>query len=121
MSIISNRKYSFVLLGLAVAVLVACQPEEAALPVSFPLLMEVPEGFPEVPYPADNAFTEARWQLGKQLFFDPIMSADISISCASCHQPGLAFSDDQAFSPGVGQAPGTRNSPSLANVAYHPY
>lgn len=122
MSIIFIKKIPAALLGLSVIILlVACQPEEAApLPI-FPLLMEVPEGFPEVPYPADNAFTEARWVLGKKLFFDPIMSADMTISCASCHQPGLAFSDDQAFSPGVAQRPGTRNSPSLANVAYHPY
>jgi cytochrome c peroxidase len=55
------------------------------------------------------------------LFFDPVMSADSSISCASCHRPELAFSDHLAFSPGVAQRPGTRNSPSLANVAYHPY
>lgn len=114
------KKYE-VIIGLAISLLAACQPEEPAPLGPFPLLMEVPEGFPDIPYPADNAFTEARWQLGKQLFFDPIMSADVSISCASCHQPELAFSDDRAFSPGVAQRPGTRNSPSLANVAYHPY
>jgi len=115
-------RHSFnIVIGIALCLLTACQPEETDSSLSFPLLMEVPEGFPEIPYPEDNEFTEARWQLGKQLFFDPIMSADVSISCASCHQPELAFSDDQAFSPGVDQAPGTRNSPSLANVAYHPY
>lgn len=114
------KKYE-VIIGLAIFLLVACQPEEAVPLTPFPLLMEVPEGFPDIPYPEDNAFTEARWQLGKQLFFDPIMSVDASISCASCHQPELAFSDDQAFSPGVAQRLGTRNSPSLANIAYHPY
>jgi cytochrome c peroxidase len=114
------KKYE-VIIGIAVFLLAACQREEAAPLTPFPSLMEVPEGFPDIPYPEDNAFTEARWQLGKQLFFDPIMSVDASISCASCHQPELAFSDDEAFSPGVAQRPGTRNSPSLANVAYHPY
>ncbi|MGH1434200.1 MAG: cytochrome-c peroxidase [Lewinella sp.] len=122
MKISLTRTFSTSLLGLlAVCLLVACQPEEATPLQPFPALMEVPEGFPEIPYPEDNAFTEARWQLGKQLFFDPIMSVDASISCASCHKPELAFSDDKAFSPGVAQRPGTRNSPSLANVAYHPY
>lgn len=87
----------------------------------FPALMELPKGFPQFTEPADNSFTQARWDLGKKLFFDPIMSADSSISCASCHLPSLAFSDDKAISLGVANRPGTRNSPPLANVAYHPY
>ena len=86
-----------------------------------PLLMEIPTGFPEVDFPDDNAFTQARWELGKKLFFDPVMSSDSTVSCASCHDPALAFSDDVAFSDGVMSRPGTRNAPSLANVAYHPY
>lgn len=80
-----------------------------------------PAGFPAIDYPADNAYTPARWQLGKQLFFEPLLSRDSSISCASCHHPQRAFSDEVAFSLGVAQRPGTRNAPSLANVAYHPY
>lgn len=99
----------------------ACQQEELEKPLHFMALMEVPEGFPEVEAPEDNHYTEARWALGKKLFFDPVMSADSSISCASCHLPELAFSDNRAFSPGVQQRPGTRNAPGLANVAYHPY
>lgn len=109
--------YSF----LVVFVVVSCQKEEGTEPLYFPDLMEIPEGFPEIEFPEDNEFTKARWELGKKLFFDPIMSLDSSISCASCHQPQLAFSDDVSFSPGVAQRPGIRNSPSLANVAYHPY
>jgi cytochrome c peroxidase len=99
----------------------ACQQQELEKPLYFLALMEVPEGFPKVESPEDNRFTEARWALGKKLFFDPVMSVDSSISCASCHLPELAFSDNQAFSPGVQQRPGTRNVPGLANVAYHPY
>lgn len=99
----------------------ACQPEEMPAPDPYPRLLEVPAGFPEVAYPEGNAHTYARWALGKRLFFDPVMSVDSSISCASCHQPTLAFSDDKPFSPGVAGRPGTRNAPSLANVAYHPY
>lgn len=114
------RRYWFFFMGVII-ILAACQPEEAAQNVVFPLLMEIPDGFPELPFPEENAFTEERWQLGKKLFFDPIMSVDSSISCASCHRPDLAFSDNQAFSPGVSQRPGTRNVPSLTNLAYHPY
>jgi cytochrome c peroxidase len=84
-------------------------------------LLQVPDGFPELIFPEGNELTEARWLLGKKLFFDPVLSRDSSISCASCHLPQFAFSDTAAFSPGVDGAPGTRNAPSLANVAYHPY
>lgn len=49
------------------------------------------------------------------------MSSDGSISCGSCHAPEKAFSDDVAFSVGVGDGVGTQNAPSPTNVAYHPY
>ena len=84
-------------------------------------LPENPAYFPEVSYPEDNEFSEARWVLGKKLFFDPVMSVDKSISCASCHKPELAFADNRSISPGVEGRLGTRNAPSLANVAFHPY
>ncbi len=111
-------RYSFFFFLL---VMIACRQEEETVPVRIPALMEIPEGFPEVDFPEGNEFTETRWALGKKLFFDPVMSSDSSISCASCHDPALAFSDREAVSLGVHQRPGTRNAPTLANVAYHPY
>ena len=87
----------------------------------FPALMEIPEGFPAVQHPEGNEFTQARWELGKKLFFDPVLSADNSISCASCHEPSLGFSDNKRVSLGVENRPGRRNSSPLANVGYHPY
>ena len=101
--------------------LVGCQKEEISRPPYSPALMEIPKGFPEMDIPADNQFSIARWALGKKLFYDPIMSVDSSISCAHCHQTDLAFSDGLAVSKGVEDRLGTRNAPSLANVAYHPY
>ena len=83
--------------------------------------MEVPEGFEPIVFPDDNEFTVDRWQLGKKLFYDPIMSSDSTISCANCHQAELAFSDHEIVSLGVEDRPGTRNAPTLANLAYHPY
>jgi len=83
--------------------------------------MEIPSGFDEIIFPTDNTFSKKRWELGKMLFYDEIMSADTTISCASCHDQSLAFSDDRIISPGVGENLGDRNAPSLANVAYHPY
>jgi cytochrome c peroxidase len=84
-------------------------------------ITKIPTHFPEVNHPEGNEFTQARWDLGKKLFYDNILSLDSSISCASCHLPELAFSDNRAFSPGIKNRPGKRNAPSLANVAYHPY
>lgn len=83
--------------------------------------MEVPKGFPAIEHPEGNAYTMERWELGKKLFYDPILSKDGSISCASCHEPSLAFSDDKPVSAGSGGLLGSRNSPTLANIAYHPY
>jgi cytochrome c peroxidase len=56
-------------------------------------------------------------ELGKLLFFDPILSSDSTISCASCHKPQHAFADTSATSLGVGGAQGSRNTPSAMNVA----
>jgi cytochrome c peroxidase len=81
----------------------------------------IPTGFPEPNFPEDNPFSEASYELGKKLFFDPILSKDSSISCGSCHSPGRAFADNNAFSMGVEGRLGSRNTPSLANVAYHPH
>ncbi len=84
-------------------------------------IIQIPQGFPEMEFPEDNKFSEERWLLGKKLFFDPILSIDGQISCATCHKPSLAFADSNKFSDGVFARPGTSNSPSLANVGYHPY
>lgn len=55
-------------------------------------------------------------ELGRLLFFDPILSRDYTISCASCHKPEFAFADNSAVSIGVKKIKGTRNTPSAMNV-----
>ncbi len=113
---------SWVFIVVLLTFLWACQKEESIPePDDFPDIMEMPKGFPELTFPEGNEFSMARWALGKKLFFEPALSADSSISCASCHRPRLAFSDDLPVSPGVEQRPGTRNSPTLANIGYNPY
>jgi len=102
--------------------MLSCQPEPLDLaPIVYPKLMDIPVGFPMMESPDGNEFTQARWELGKKLFYDKALSVDQSISCASCHLPAHAFSDNVAVSLGVEDRPGNRNSPSLANVGYHPY
>ncbi|MDB4347335.1 c-type cytochrome [Bacteroidia bacterium] len=71
--------------------------------------------------PANNLLTDDRIELGKYLFYNPAMSKDSSISCSSCHLPEHAFTDQRMFSIGSDKQLGTSNSPSLANIGYHPY
>lgn len=120
----AGKMKNWIVILFLVMLVAGCSADENNLPPESFMkseLLRVPEGFPEIPFPAENAFSKERWELGKKLFYDPIMSLDSSISCGSCHSQAHAFSDVVAFSPGVDNAPGTRNAPSLANVAYHPY
>src|SRR5882672_11002499 len=55
------------------------------------------------PVPPDNPQTEAKIELGKRLFFDPRLSGDGSLSCASCHDPGKAYSDGRSRAVGIGK------------------
>jgi len=80
--------------------------------------IEVPPGFPPPVIPSDNRPTAARIALGKKLFFDPRLSVDSTISCASCHHPARAFSDSVAVSPGIKGRRGTRNATPLINLAW---
>ncbi len=108
------------LLFLSLGLVLSCSKKEVQ-PNEIAGLTDVPEWFPEIPFPDENQFTEAKWLLGKKLFFDKMLSVDNSISCASCHKPELAFSDNIDFSIGAGGLSGRRNAPALGNVAYHPY
>jgi len=101
--------------------LASCQkenPEPVLPPASDDYTLRIPTGFPTPDIPLDNTLTLSRVTLGRLLFYDPILSADNTRSCASCHAAHLAFSDSTAVSLGIENRPGTRNSPTLANVAY---
>ena len=71
-----------------------------------------------VPVPIDNPLTPEKVELGRRLFFDPGLSRDGTISCASCHQPEKAFTDGRALAVGIEQRVGRRNVPTLLNGAY---
>lgn len=106
----------FHLLMAAAVLFAACSsPESEPQPHSW----QLPPTFDSLPpVPDDNLLTDARIALGKRLFFDPRLSGDGMVSCATCHKPGLAFADTVAISPGVHGRMDFRNSPSLLNVAY---
>jgi cytochrome c peroxidase len=90
----------------------------AVMPIGKPVQIKTPLGLPPVPIPAGNPPTEETIALGRRLYYDPILSLDQSISCATCHAPQFAFSDNRPVSEGVGKKLGTRHSPTVINSAY---
>lgn len=83
-------------------------------------LWKTPSGWPEPVYNfRKNPLDSATVQLGRVLFYDPVLSSDSTISCASCHSPYNAFTHiDHALSHGIKDRIGTRNSPVLINLAW---
>lgn len=76
--------------------------------------------YPTIKHPSDNPTSVAKIELGKQLFFDPRLSKDDAIACASCHRPDFGFTDRIALAQGVAGRQTERNSPSLLNAGYLP-
>jgi cytochrome c peroxidase len=80
-----------------------------------PKLAVLPE---TVPAPSDNPTSAAKIELGRQLFFDPRLSGDNTLSCSSCHLPEQGFADGKAVSNGAGGAKLKRNTPTVLNAAF---
>jgi len=85
-------------------------------------LPKVPLGLPPVPIPDDNPMTVAKVELGKLLYFDKRVSSDGTVSCATCHDPTMAWPDERKTSAGVADEEGhpqigERNSPTVINTA----
>ncbi len=85
-----------------------------------PIYFEVPKGFPKPVYDfKNNPLTEEGFQLGRNLFYDPILSKDNTISCASCHLQQTGFTHvDHDLSHGIEGKIGTRNALTLQNLAW---
>ena len=117
-------------LGLAMAVimsLLGAETRGASAPVQDDRDLYTPEELPAIyrhsplgPLPPDptNRVADSRRAaaLGQFLFFDERFSANGKVSCASCHQTALAFTDGRALAEGM--AVGTRNSPTVLNAAF---
>ncbi len=90
------------------------RPENhAALDVKLPRGLDAAAG--NIHIPEDNPITRAKIELGRQLYFDPRLSSDGTISCASCHMPAMGCAADTQFGVGVGDQLGNRNSPITFN------
>ena len=88
---------------------------ENHVPLEIELEPGLSVGASSVYIPKDNPMTRAKIELGRQLYFDPRLSADVSLSCASCHDPVTGYAKDTRFGVGIRSQEGNRNSP----VAYN--
>ncbi|NOZ52694.1 MAG: cytochrome-c peroxidase, partial [Gammaproteobacteria bacterium] len=70
------------------------------------------------PEPSDNPSSVAKINLGKQLFFDPRLSLDGTISCNTCHDVSGNGTDSAAVSTGIGGQKGERSAPTIWNAAF---
>ena len=68
--------------------------------------------------PLREGFTPQQIDLGRYLFFDPVLSADGSVSCASCHDPAQGFADGRAQAVGINGQTLPRSAPSLWNIGF---
>jgi cytochrome c peroxidase len=97
----------------------------AADPLSIPedslpkvLSLTVPLGLDPRPKDQEGTITSERVALGRQLFFDPILSADQTVACATCHRPDHGFSSPEAKPRGIRGLQGSRRAPTLWNRTY---
>ncbi len=74
----------------------------------------------DIPQPNNNRITPNRVELGKMLFFDPRLSGSNWISCATCHNPAMGWSDGLPTAIGHGQKVLARSTPTILNSAYQP-
>lgn len=90
---------------------------------SKPLKFEfkIPSGLPDILHPEDNPATSDKIELGRQLYFDPRLSGDNTVSCASCHDPEKGWSNGDAFATGVGGKKGGRSAPTVLNTVYQSF
>lgn len=127
-SVFSRNLLLMVSVALGIVALAQCRKEEPVTacgidlrsilykPTAYTILK--PAHFPQIPVPADNPMTSEGVQLGRRLFYDPILSADSTMSCSSCHLPQGSFTDNKAVSTGIDGIAGRRSSMSLLNIAY---
>lgn len=72
----------------------------------------------EIPFPAENAYSAAKADLGRRLFFDPILSGDRTRACATCHIPDLAWADGRARAATRQDGDMDLRTPTVLNVAW---
>jgi cytochrome c peroxidase len=103
----------------------ACRVDPPIVPQtpSDVLAEKIPQGWPLPVYSFSvNTLSQEKFELGRALFYEPMLSRDNTISCSACHQQFAAFANaDHVVSHGIDQKLGNRNSPALFNLNWHPW
>jgi len=112
-----RTSFFIILFGIFTFALVAFKQQLTSTSIDF----IIPKKWPKPVYTFENnPLTEEGFQLGRKLFYDPILSRDSTISCASCHLQYTGFTHvDHTVSHGIYGRKGTRNSPALINLAWN--
>lgn len=121
-NILRQWQAGVLLVSAAMTLLAACSRKEVQdVPPATTDGWVRPAHFPEPVYQfGDNVYSKAGFELGRKLFFDPMLSRDGTISCASCHKQKDAFADGgAAFSIGIDGGISKRNSPVVFNMAWN--
>jgi len=77
-----------------------------------------PNALAAMAIPDTNPLTPEKIALGRRLFFDTNLSADRTMSCATCHDPERSYTDGRAVAKGVHDAAGSRNTPTILNAGF---
>jgi cytochrome c peroxidase len=97
-------------------------PSKPELIKDEPLPVKVPAGLqpltPKIYVPASNPITKGKYELGRQLYFDPRVSLDTTVSCATCHNPARGWTDGMPVSVGIAGQTGGRSAPTVINTTY---
>jgi cytochrome c peroxidase len=97
---------------------VACDKCEDETPAATPYTLVIPQGLPPMNIPSNNPLTVEGIALGKRLFYDPILSANNTQSCASCHIQENGFAETSQYSTGIDGIEGNRNAMPLINLGW---
>ncbi len=116
------KRSVFIVLLLSLFVINSCRKDQViSVAEVTPYEIDYPEIFDRIPQmtiPGDNPMTVQGVDLGRELFFETLLSADNSQACASCHLPSKSFVDPLKFSVGIDGIEGTRNSMPLFNIGW---
>ncbi|HEX6043323.1 MAG TPA: cytochrome c peroxidase [Pyrinomonadaceae bacterium] len=111
---------SLILIVAAVAAAAAFQSSSRAPATGFepPIPIGISKSLWRRKIPRDNTLTQAKVSLGEMLYSDKRLSADGTVSCATCHDPASAFTDNRDLAMGVASKVGTRNAPTVLNAMF---
>lgn len=104
--------------------LIACKDDDKPVSANKDVIPDTvitnfgPSHFSEFEQPDNNPLTKRGVQLGRMLFYDPILSSDSTIACASCHNPTYSFTDNKKYSVGVNGAVGNIQAMTIINLAW---